>query len=248
MTYQASPTLGVSGATADGDTAVRFAAASSQYVKTPGGAGGQATIANVFSIETWVKRITLNASINGLWLSGANTAFLYIDASDKIVGGKTSIANIFTTTVSVADTTTWHHIVWTKNGATNKVYLDAVDVTPTISDQTFASGSTGPDIFAAVSGPAFFANCGLDELAIYGTALSAARVSAHFAAASQIPASPTLSKSPPPSIVGRVPGGPKQHTHPPHPTPGPKPPPVGPPPPSPVPQRRGLIEGERENR
>ena len=236
--YQNTPTLGVSGCTADSDSGVRFSAASSQnMISNP--AANRAPIADVFTIEMWMKFTSL-AQSSVPYLAGGNAAQVQINADNTLSIVKGGVAALGTTSAKIQDTTTWHHFVWTKNGATNKVYLDAVDVTPTITNQTFTTGGTNADQWAGF--PGFFYNGALDELAVYTSALSAARVSAHFAAASQIPASPTLSKSPPPSIVGRVPGGPKQHPHPPHPSPGGTPPP---PPPSPQPYKRGLIEGER---
>ena len=49
---------------------------------------------------------------------------------------------LVTSTLALTETTNWHHVVATKNGATLRLYIDGVDVTGTITNST-AGDSTG---------------------------------------------------------------------------------------------------------
>ena len=71
----------------------------------------------------------------------------------------------------------YHHVVATKDGAGVKIYIDGVENTVQISQQTIQN-STSPLTFgSAGSGEASF-----DELALYDNALSAAQVAEHHSA------------------------------------------------------------------
>jgi hypothetical protein len=74
----------------------------------------------------------------------------------------------------------WHHFVATYDGATSRIYLDgalaASQPAPLALNATAASLYLGASAFDAAG---YFAGV-VDEAAVYGTALTAARVSAHF--------------------------------------------------------------------
>jgi hypothetical protein len=48
---------------------------------------------------------------------------------------RSGTANIGASTVAVHDDA-WHHVVWTKSGATKVIYIDGVDRTGWITDST----------------------------------------------------------------------------------------------------------------
>jgi hypothetical protein len=80
----------------------------------------------------------------------------------------------------VVDTT--YHIVWDKNAATNTCFIDKVDRTGTITNQTMTNNASpwklgnNADNSQPWDGP-------FDELAIYSASLGATRVEAHYDAA-----------------------------------------------------------------
>ena len=177
-TYFNAPTLGVTGCTNDGDTAVRIASASTQSFNFP-----NSSFADVFTLECWIKRTTLNATQNALMFIPGNGSYMRIGAGDGIEILQAGGVTLATSTTTITNTTTFHHIVWTKNGATSHIYIDATDVTGTVTNHTFSHISGAVSICGTTDVSAEKANCTFDEVATYTTALSAARVAAHFAAA-----------------------------------------------------------------
>jgi hypothetical protein len=77
----------------------------------------------------------------------------------------------------------WSHVVVTKSGATVKLYINAVDSTGAVVNATLADTTSALNIGRDVAFPAQYFNGRIDEVAVYPTALSAARVAAHYAAA-----------------------------------------------------------------
>lgn len=147
-------------------------------------------IGDVFSWECWFKRddtstpevlISHGDADDNPWLTLETTA--------------TAIFINYTRThmceISVVADTVWHHIVFTKTGGTMFMYLDGVSVPPsTTTTFTVPSGGTEPWYIgvqnANTEASPLYAGgyVGyIDEVAIYGTVLSAARVAAHFNAA-----------------------------------------------------------------
>jgi hypothetical protein len=104
-------------------------------------------------------------------------AFTKPDFIEFRIAGSSRIA---ISTAKVSDTTTWHHIAVTTTGTSVAIYLDGQDVTGKVTARTLAA-SAAP-LRVGSDGTSFFGG-GVDELAVYGTALAPARVRAHFAAA-----------------------------------------------------------------
>lgn len=91
----------------------------------------------------------------------------------------------------------WHHVVGVKNGSSTTLYVDGVSV-GTGSAVTTAQNSGAQAIHVGEnSGSEMFVGT-LDEVAIYGTALSAAQVTAHYNAGTP---SPNVTVIPPAAAV-----------------------------------------------
>lgn len=177
-TYVGSPTLGVAGRIT-GNTAVTLDG-TSQYVTVPDAA--TLDVGDVFTVEAWIKRGSLGTTQTVLTKVG-HFRFWFIAAGTFPADSfRLTTANggpIVTSTVTVSDTTTWHHVVATKDGPTVKLYLDGVDVTGTVTDSTLTNSTGAFQVGASVSGTSFW-DGSIDEVAMYPTALSAARVLAHY--------------------------------------------------------------------
>lgn len=154
-------------------------------------------IGDVGSVECWLKRS--DSSTAEMEIVNRDQGFYLGLINNRLFIAKTSVAGIAQSTITITDTTTWHHCVNTKNGSTVHQYIDGVDVTGTVTDATWTNIGAG---FGAAIG----SNAGsdpyngyLDEVAIYGTALSQARVTAHFNAAT----ASTDADNPPIGFLGR---------------------------------------------
>lgn len=150
-------------------------------------------LGDVFTIEAWVKRISLTADDYQIVSKGANAYAFRINSANQLELLQSTFASLATSTATITDTTTFHHCVVTKNGSARHLYLDSVDVTDTLpSDFTCVDNAIALN-FANDPSSGGENNGGVfDEIAIYPTALSAANVLAHFNAASASAITPTM--------------------------------------------------------
>lgn len=173
-TYSGGVTHGVSGPVC-GDTATSFNGSTGK-VTVPDAANLHT--GDVFTLEAWLKPSQLGitngyAAKSGAWqllLTGPNKIQLYAP----------NVGPVATSTAGITDTTTWHHVVVTKNGSSVHIYLDGVDVTGTITNHTLVNSTTAVVLGAGAS---FFKGA-IADVALYNYALSAARVATHHSAAS----------------------------------------------------------------
>lgn len=175
-TYQSSPTLGVVGAIPlESDTAVTLNG-SSQYITVvdntlldPG---------DTISLEAWVLRVG-NVVPPKIIFDKGNDAYYLSHSLGILEFGGGNIGGAFANSTTAITENIWCHVVCTKNGSDVHIYINGVDVTGTVTNDTILANSTDLYIGRA-SGGSFFFNGSLDEIAIYSTALSADRVKAHY--------------------------------------------------------------------
>lgn len=138
------------------------------------------------TLELWVKRATTGGAATLTLLNkgatGGSAHELTFATDDTLRFGVSpnAVANPIARTGAINDTTTWHHVVVTKNGATTKMYLDGVDVTVAGTNQTLGDSTNVLRIghFSAAGVGRFPGS--MDELAIYKEVLSAADVAQHY--------------------------------------------------------------------
>ena len=173
-------TRGVPGALAgDSDLAARFDG-TDDYVSIPD--NNALDVGDVFSYELWVKRGALQGTTQRLLHKGGGVAALGFGINNKLVllPGGTGAATTASSTTAITDQS-WHHVVATKNGAEVRIYVDGVDRTAagTNSDADLqrdrAQHRAGDHRQRLRGGD-------IDEVAVYPTALSPARVLAHYQA------------------------------------------------------------------
>jgi len=195
-TYSGTLTQGVTGKTPDGDTATDFSGTTGR-VRTVNGALTFAGTAP-FSLEAWVKVGDTTAGTtyqygrvftseltnaqgrqgynvhrgNTYSVSGAlNTYFCFERYRDGVYSGQC------TGNVTVA---AWHHLVFTYNGSTLRIYVDGTLQSSAASTVSLLAG-TQP--LSVGSGPtnAFYGT--IDEAAVYDYALTLTQIQAHRARA-----------------------------------------------------------------
>lgn len=175
-TYTTGTTLGQAGVLAsDTDTAVSF-----------NGTAGKASVpaatslntGDTFTLEAWAKRGSTGGTANQTIVSKQGTSWALVFTSANKLALMANAKTIVSSTNTVADTTSWHHLVATKTGATAKLYVDGADVTGTVTNTTVAN-STLPLTIAANGSATFFKGV-LDEVAVYKTVLTKDQVTNHL--------------------------------------------------------------------
>ena len=190
--FKNAPTLSQTGAltgSGDSNTAVKFNG-TSQRVIIPNFTAGK--VGDVFTVEAWIKREGSGES-EAIFHGGTAGPELRL-TSGKLKLLAANVAGVAESTGTVANDGNWHHVVVTKTGSTIHFYIDGVEGTKVTEAHTFTSSSAayGIGAFGTGEGGEWFKGS-IDEVAIYATALSEARVKVHFVAATtQAPSVTTL--------------------------------------------------------
>lgn len=180
-TYVGGVMLGAAGAIGDGDAAAKFDGTTG-YVDL----GDVAALKPAqVTVEVWYR----STDTDGMLVACPVTPYGYDIWVTETTGlprwefdGVSAAVRSITGPSSVADGL-WHHIVGTYDGITARLYVDGVQVNSLVYNGGALEYAVGAvrindrvgDIARRVDGP-------IDEVAIYPTALSAARIAAHYAA------------------------------------------------------------------
>lgn len=142
-------------------------------------------MANEFTLECWCKRQVVGTTQVLFAKDTGSYILVWADTNELVLLQFGTPGAVAESSVLVSDTTDWHYLVCTKDGADTHIYIDADDVTVLLADQTFVS-----------TAGSLFVNClffdtlvgeqTLDEVAIYPTALTPERVLAHYQAAGYV--------------------------------------------------------------
>ncbi len=178
-------TLGVVGALAgDPDRAVTLNGTSG-YVSIPSNAALDLTD-GPFSIEFWVKRSATGRTDEVIDKGVSGSAYrVRIGSGNQIIfsKGSTEVARTATATVD----TGWHHVAVTKTlsgaGQVVHIYLDGVDAALTLGSTTaFSNNASTLQIGFDNAGSPSYLQGTIDEVALYKSVLTQARVQAHYQA------------------------------------------------------------------
>jgi hypothetical protein len=190
-TYVSNPTVGVPGALVDDpDTAVEFSGV--QGVSVNDGASAVYNSASV-SAEAWVQTIASGdmAVMRRISSVDGSVQFALGVSAGKATwtGGLGSACTAATLNSSaVMNDGLYHHVVGTYDVATEatgvmSVYIDGVETSAATSGGPLCGFTDSVDLSIAANGAGLSDFDGvLDEIAVYGSALPAARVTAHFSA------------------------------------------------------------------
>ncbi|MDJ0376193.1 LamG-like jellyroll fold domain-containing protein [Cryobacterium sp. PH31-L1] len=182
--YLSGPTLGAAG--------IDASRGGTNTAATFDGVADYGSIANpvssAFSIELWFKSTQGLGSGCTAWSQGAGL----VDASSALApyGFGISLcadgyvlAGTGTTTVRSPaggyDNNAWHHVVLTRASNVLVLYVDGVSVTSSSGTTASLASPLNINLGRLQTGTNYFAGT-LDEISVYGTALSAATVNNHF--------------------------------------------------------------------
>ncbi len=141
-------------------------------------------VGDTFTLETWARYDYVSFAGQGIFMFGKgnlNFQFYALGGAYPLSTATLTLAQFQTGTVVATASQqmlpgVWYHCVATKNGATTKLYLNGQDVTVAGTNATMQN--TTADM--TLGGLFHYNFCGA---AIYPTALSAARVLAHYVSA-----------------------------------------------------------------
>ena len=176
---------GVAGAiAADGDTAMTFNGTSS-YLSIPYTASLAPSPA--ISLEVWFNAAAL-PSVAAILLDTENSTFAKGAKINFDTTGHAAFQIDPGSVVSsgVLSLNTWHHVVATYDGTYMRLYVDGAVVAGPTAATYVANDGGAITIGAITNGSSNFFNGILDEAAIYNYALTPARVTAHFMAATDL--------------------------------------------------------------
>ncbi len=125
-----------------------------------------------FTVSVFCRRTTTGTA-NTLVSKFSGGLGFGIWSTDKIYIAKSNSAFIGFSTVTITDSD-WHHLVWTKAGSVHTIFLDAVDVTDTITPQTLTANAN-PLTFGAENSTLDFTGQ-ISEVILYDRVLSASEI------------------------------------------------------------------------
>ena len=192
--YVNAPTRGVSGpiTTESANTAVSLNGTSQRVTLT--------SLATPRTVEAWVKLSTNTGTLpvfsNRDGSSGHSMIFFGLSGGKAFVYVNTRSPYSLSGTTRI-DNGAWHQIVYSWDGTTGKIYVDGALQTSAAQADGLpytAVGSIGYD----VPNGSYFPGS-VDEVALYGSALTGTRIAAHYTAATTITAPSNVS---PPTVSG----------------------------------------------
>ncbi len=133
-----------------------------------------------FTVECWYKVTVSGRGDIYNFKSGSGDFGIFANASfsGSIGGYHNSFLPDYSTTINA-----WHHVVMSRSGTTLSIYVDG-QLTSTPNDSQLMSSSA--EIVIGANQTQLWFTGQIDEVAYYNTALSAARVTAHYNAAQQV--------------------------------------------------------------
>lgn len=147
----------------------------------------QLSTGDTFSVEFWLSDAFSgnNECIISWQDSGSYRITLNSDQTISLKQNPSAVIATSTVTINPPDGQhlLWNHVVVTKSGSSVHIYINGIDVTGSVSNQTITNGTS--DAFIGTSDTNFDPSTEnfqgwLSELAVYNVALSSSQVASHY--------------------------------------------------------------------
>jgi RHS repeat-associated protein len=180
LTRTGSTHLGLAGAIDEARTAAWFDGSSGAVT----GSSAASSVTDNFSLEAWVRPEALPSSGNYALIAynGTDTGGwgIGIDSSGQVVARYGGVA--WLASGAVLSLASAYHVVLVRTAGTATIYVNGTAYTPSNSTSTPLSPGASFSIGREDSTVGRYFAGRIDDVALYETALSATRISAHFAA------------------------------------------------------------------
>ncbi len=180
-TYVGTPARSQPGAIVDDPNGSVLLNSMDDYVNVPDGPASPLDLHDgPFTLEAWIKRSPPGTSSTFETIISKGGAYGLFLNNDRLVLRQPGVGDIATSNIPIVDSTTWHHVVATKNGTAVKLYIDGADRTGTIAGSVPTLVDSDSPLQIGVTGTNFFPFAGsIDEVAIYREVLTPSDVEAH---------------------------------------------------------------------
>lgn len=189
-TYLNGPTLGQSGAISDDPSPSVLLDGVNDTLRASSSANLSPTLA--LSLEAWVKPAALPGGTATIVRKDLQY-LLRVTSSGAVTFRlwKGGAANEFSTASNAVRAGAWNHVVASWNGATMAIYINGTQRASTALAAPSDSASDG--FYIGSSGGGYdWLSAWVDEVAVYGAALSSTRIQAHYTKAGIAPAGPSV--------------------------------------------------------
>lgn len=181
-TANGAPTYGAAGPV-PGEVGITFPNAATTFFSIASSV--PTNVGDTFSILAWVKKAA-DGTLMTIISRAATGYTLDIDAANKLSCSKNGTGVIATSTTTITGTG-WHMVAVVKNAGTSfKLYIDGVDVTGVVTNQTIAATGTATEI-GRLQGAAQPFNGSISEIFITAAVLTASQISQAFAVSALVP-------------------------------------------------------------
>jgi Concanavalin A-like lectin/glucanases superfamily len=181
-TYTGGFTLGQTGAIVNDTNTAVLLNGTTGYISVPD--NNSLDLANgPLTLEAWIK-LSATGNFDGIICKG-NGAYYFRKSTDGSLHFlRDSGADLAGSTRTITDTTTWHYVVVTYAGANGAVtfYVDGLSSGSSSPASNLVNTAYVLTIGRRSTSATEFFHGSIDEVAVYNVALSAATVSAHYAA------------------------------------------------------------------
>lgn len=142
------------------------------------------------TLECWAKPdvAAVNQSLMTKGWQNVSTAGyeFFLNSTRQLQISRAAISGLSVSSGLFPNDSAWHHVAVTRSGLTYTFYIDGAPAGGTTPGATPIQATTRPFTIGATEKLTVYSspfNGAIDEVAVYNTALSAARIAAHYAAA-----------------------------------------------------------------
>ncbi len=186
--YRGGPTLGAVGIASSNAVTLDGV---DDHVEVPGAVAPNPT--NQLTVEAWIKSTTPTWNTPGFAVSKRKSYVLHPNSGSKSISFKvfvgTSEHTLLWTPPATFDIQAWHHYAATYDGASQRLFVDGVERASAPLTGALRN-DTGALFLGRDDGFERYGKATLDEIAVYPTALSAARIAAHSQSGFGAPSGP----------------------------------------------------------